>query len=64
MILNFLSFHYNIFVKTLTNKKPLPTLKELKLWLLIKEVQIKPNVEKETFSDAFVVQNMMHKFKS
>jgi hypothetical protein len=64
MILNFLSFHYNIFVKTLTSKKPLPTLEELKFCLLIKEVQIKPSVEKETFNDALVIQSMMNKFKS
>jgi len=42
----------------------LPTPEELELWLLIKEVQIKPNVEKETFSDALAVQSTMHKVKS
>jgi len=64
MILNFISFHYNIFVKNLTNKDPLPTVEELELWLLIKEVQIKPNVEKETFNDALAIQSTMHKVKS
>jgi hypothetical protein len=34
MILNSLPIHYNIFVKTFTNKIVLPTLEELELQLL------------------------------
>jgi hypothetical protein len=38
MILNSLPIHYNIFVKTFTNKIFLPILEELEFWLLNKEM--------------------------
>ncbi len=38
MILNSLPIHYNIFVKTFTNKDFLPTLEELELQLLNEEM--------------------------
>jgi hypothetical protein len=38
MILNSLPIHYNIFVKTFTNKFFLPILEELEFWLLNKEM--------------------------
>ncbi len=56
MILNSLPIHYNIFVKTFTNKFFLPILEELEFWLLNKEMQIKLNVDKETPNDAMVIQ--------
>lgn len=46
MILNSLLIHYNIFVKTLTNKFFLPTLEELELQLSNEKMQIKLNVKK------------------
>ncbi len=56
MILNSLPIHYNIFVKTFTNKIVLPTLEELELQLLNEKMQIKLNVDKETPNDAMVIQ--------
>lgn len=55
MILKFLLVHYSIFVKTLTSKNSLPTLRELEPRLLNEKLHIKLDVNKETLNKNLVI---------
>jgi len=55
MILKFLLVHYSIFVKTLTSKNSLPTLRELEPRLVNEKLHIKLDVNKETLNKNLVI---------
>jgi hypothetical protein len=48
-----------MFCQTLTNKKSIYVLEELKLQLLNEKMQIKLDIEKETPNDPLIAQNKM-----